>query len=133
MLAVSLKWNLFNGNSDRARIAEAQQELVAAHARQRQVDQAVRLQVRKAEADLKASGERVAVSSAAVRAAEESLRISKNRFGAGLSTVTDLLRTETALLDVRLRRLAAIYDQRVAAVALEQAEGLLSENSPAVR
>ncbi len=133
MLAVSLKWNLFNGNSDRARIEEAQQSLVAARAQQRQVDQAVRLQVRKAEADLEASGSRVTVSSAAVLEAEESLRISKNRFGAGLSTVTDLLRTETALLDVRLRRLAAVYDQRLAAVALEQAQGLLSEDSPAVR
>lgn len=133
MLAVSLKWNLFNGNSDRARIEEAEQSLAAAHAQQRQVDQAVRLQVRKAEADLEASGERVAVSTSAVREAEESLRISKNRFGAGLNTVTDLLRTETALMDVRLRRLVAVYDQRIAAVAVEQARGLLTEDSPAVR
>lgn len=133
MLAVSLKWNLFNGNSDRARIEEAEQSLAAAHAQQRQVDQAVRLQIRKAQADLEASGERVTVSTSAVREAEESLRISKNRFGAGLNTVTDLLRTETALMDVRLRHLAAVYDQRIAAVALEQARGLLSEDSPAVR
>jgi outer membrane protein len=133
MLAVSLKWNLFNGNSDRARIEEAQESLVAARAQQRQVDQAVRLEVRKAEADLRAAAARVAVSSEVVFQAEESLRISKNRFGAGMSTITELLRTETALLDVRMRRLAAVYDQRIAAVALEQAKGALSEDSPAVR
>ncbi|MCX6621850.1 MAG: TolC family protein [Acidobacteria bacterium] len=133
MLAVSLKWNLFNGNSDRARIEEARQSLLAANAQKRQVDQAVRLQVRRAESDLRSAAVRVTVSSAVVFEAEESLRISKNRFGAGLSTVTDLLRTETALLDVRMRRLAAVYDERIAAVALEQAKGALSEDSPAVR
>lgn len=133
MLAVSLKWNLFNGNTDRARIEEANQAVVAARAQQRQVDRAVELQIRQAEAGLRAANVRVAVNSAAVLEAEESLRISKNRFGAGLSTVTDLLRTETALLDIQTRRLAAVYDQRLATVALEQAKGALSEDSPAVR
>jgi outer membrane protein TolC len=43
--------------------------------------------------------------------------------------VTDLLRTETALLEARNRRLAAIYDQRLAAVSLELAAGTLSDKS----
>lgn len=133
MLSVGLKWNLFNGNSDRARIDEASQSLAAARAAQRQVDQGVRLQVRKAEADLHAAHARIAVNSAAVLEAEESLRISKNRFGAGLATVTDLLRTETALLDVKTRRLAAIYEERIAAVALELAKGTLNDDSPVAR
>ena len=49
---------------------------------------------------------------AAVAQAEESLRITKNRYDSGLTTVTDLLRNETALLEARTRRLAAIHDQR---------------------
>jgi len=61
--------------------------------------------------------------------AEESLRITKNRFDAGLANVTDLLRTETALLEARNRRLAAVYDQRIAAVSLVLATGKLSPTS----
>ena len=63
------------------------------------------------------------------RSGGESLRITKNRFEAGLANVTDLLRTETALLDARNRRLAAVYDQRMAAVNLEAAAGTLTESS----
>ncbi len=71
--------------------------------------------------------------SAAVSMAEESLRIIKNRYEAGLTTVTELLRNETALLEARTRRLAAVYDQRVAAAMLERASGTLSVDSGAIR
>jgi outer membrane protein len=61
--------------------------------------------------------------------AEESLRITKNRYDVGMSTVTELLRNETALLDTRTRRLAAVYEQRIAAANLEFATGTLTRDS----
>jgi outer membrane protein TolC len=64
-----------------------------------------------------------------VAEAEESLRITQNRYEAGISNVTDLLRTETAVLDARTRYLAAIHDQRIAATMLEMAAGRLSADS----
>jgi outer membrane protein TolC len=133
LLAASVKWNLFNGFSDRARIGEANESLRGARASQRQAANGIRLQVRKAYADLKAAEERIEVATAAVTMAEESLRIIKNRYEAGLATVTDLLRNETALLETRTRRLAAIYDQRVAAAMLELAAGTLAVDSESVR
>ena len=42
---------------------------------------------------------------------------------------TDLLRTETALLETRTRYLAAVHDQRIAAAMLEFAAGTLSPDS----
>ncbi len=59
--------------------------------------------------------------------AEESLRITQNRYEAGINNVTDLLRTETAVLDAQDQRyLAAIHDQRIAAAMLEMAAGTLT-------
>jgi len=133
LFAASLKWNLFNGFSDRAKIGEAAESLRGARAVQRQTDSGIRLQVRQAHAGLKAAEERIEVASAAVTMAEESLRITKNRYEAGLATVSDLLRNETALLETRTRRLAAVYDQRVAAAMLELAAGTLSVDSESVR
>jgi outer membrane protein TolC len=133
MFAASLKWNLFNGFADRAKIGEAEETLRGARAAQRQLASAVQLQVRKAWADLKGAEERIEVASAAVAMAEESLRIVKNRYEAGLATVTELLRNETALLETRTRRLAAVYDQRVAAAALELASGTLAPDSESMR
>jgi outer membrane protein TolC len=129
LAAATLRWNLFNGGADKARIEQAASGVGRARALGTQAEAQVRLQVRRAWADLRSATERIEVAEGAVAIAEESLRITKNRFDAGLATVTDLLRTETALLEVRDRRLAAVYDQRLAAVNLELASGRLSPTS----
>ncbi len=132
LASVSLRWNLFNGNGDKARVDEAAFGLERTRALQTQADAQVRLQVRKAYADLNAAAQRIEVAQAAVAMAEESLRITKNRYEAGLSNVTDLLRNETAALEARNRRLAAVYDQRLAAVNLLMAAGTLTRDSEAL-
>jgi outer membrane protein TolC len=81
----------------------------------------------------KAAQERIELAGATVSAAEESLRITQNRYANGLATVTDLLRTETAYLETRTRRLAAIHDQRVAAAMIELAAGTLSASSDVLK
>jgi outer membrane protein len=126
---ITLKWNLFNGLSDRARIEEAAAGLRQADAQTRRADSAVRLEVRRDYADLRAAEQRIEVAKASVAEAEESLRITQNRYEAGMSNVTDLLRTETAVLESRTRYLAAVHDQRVAATMLELAAGRLNADS----
>lgn len=129
LASIGLRWNLFNGNGDKARIEESSHWLERAHADEQRVDSAVRLEVRRAWADLRAAVQRIEVAKAAVAEAEESLRITQNRYEAGMSTVTDLLRNETAVLESRTRYLAAVHDQRIAATALELAAGRLSPES----
>jgi outer membrane protein TolC len=129
LAGVSLQWNLFNGFGDRARIQAATQGLRRAEAEQERAGSGIRLEVRRAYADLHAAQQRIAVAQAAVAEAEESLRITQNRYTAGLANVTDLLRTETAVLESRTRHMAAVHDQRIAAVGLELAAGKLTEGS----
>jgi outer membrane protein TolC len=129
LAAAGLRWNLFNGYADKARIEEASHLLRRAQANQNRMDSAVRLEVRRAWEDLRAAQVRIEVATAAVEMARESLRITKNRYEAGLATVTDLLRNETALLEAGTRHLAAVHDQRVSAVALAAAAGTLNVDS----
>ncbi|HUI57019.1 MAG TPA: TolC family protein [Bryobacteraceae bacterium] len=129
LASIGLRWNLFNGNGDKARIEESSHWLQRAHADEQRVDSAVRLEVRRAWADLRAAQQRIEVAKAAVAEAEESLRITQNRYEAGMSNVTDLLRNETAVLESRTRYLAAVHDQRIAATMLELAAGRLSPSS----
>jgi len=131
--AISLSWNLFNGFSDKARIEEAKESLLRAHAEQERMNSAVRLQVWRAWEDLRTAEEQIRVAGAAVAEAQESLRITQNRYQSGLSTVTDLLRTEAALLESRTRYLSALHDQRIAAALLDAASGTLSLDSRAVQ
>src|ERR1019366_4713156 len=129
LVSIGLRWNLFNGFSDRARIEESKSALRRSEADQAHANSAIQLQVRRAYADLRAAAQRIEVTNAAVAEAEESLRITQNRYETGLSNVTDLLRTETAVLEAQTRRLAAIHDQRIAATMLELAAGTLTESS----
>ena len=129
LASIGLRWNLFNGFGDKARIEESSQWMERAHADEQRVDSAVRLEVRRAWAGLRAAAQRIEVAKAAVAEAEESLRITQNRYEAGMSNVTDLLRNETAVLESRTRHLAAVHDQRIAATMLELAAGRLSPDS----
>ena len=129
LASISLRWNLFNGSADKARIAETTHLVTRAQSDEQRTDSAIRLQVRRAYAGLKAAQQRIEVAKAAVAEAEESLRITQNRYEAGMNNVTDLLRTETAVLESRTRYLAAIHDQRIAATMLELAAGRLNADS----
>lgn len=129
MAGVTVRWNVFNGFADRAKMAETSSLLEKARADEQRVGSAVRLQVRQAYAGLQAASQRIQVAATAVAAAEESLRITQNRYEAGLATVTDLLRTETALLDTKTRYLASLHDERLAATMVEFAAGRLTADS----
>jgi outer membrane protein TolC len=92
----------------------------------------VNLRVRQAHADWNAARERIAVGEAAVAEAEESYRIQRNRYENGLVNVTELIRGQTAVLATQFRRLAALYDLRVARAALDEAAGILTADSEAL-
>jgi outer membrane protein TolC len=133
LVSVGLHWNLFNGFSDKARIEASQFALRRTEADQKRASSTIQLQVRAAYADLRAARERIEVAKASVAEAEESLRITQNRYESGMSNVTDLLRTETAVLESRTRYLTAVRDQRVAAAMLEMAAGTLNANSEVLK
>jgi len=132
LVSIGLRWNFFNGFSDKARIEESKFALQRSSAEEARAGSAIRLQVRRAYAELHAATQRIEVAKASVAEAEESLRITQNRYEAGISNVTDLLRTETAVLEARTRHLTAIRDQRVAAAGLELAAGTLTSGSAVV-
>ena len=133
LAGVSLQWNLFNGFADRSRIQAATADLHRAEAQQERAASGIRLEVRQAYAGLRAAQQRIEVAKASVAEAEESLRITQNRYEAGLANVTDLLRNETMVLESRTRYLAAVHDQRMAVVSVEVAAGRLTADSEVLR
>lgn len=130
--AVTLHWSLWNGGETKARVEQARFGEARAEALQRRSDSAIHLEIRKAYFDVQSAAQRVEVALAASAEAEEGNRIIQNRHQAGLTTITELLRSETALAAARTRYFAAVYDYRLAAAALEHATGTLSANSAQV-
>lgn len=132
-VGASLEWNLFNGFADKSKRAEAAYLATAARADQKRAESAARLELRRAYANWRGAEEQIDVAATAVAQAEESLRITRNRYEAGLTTITELLRNETATLETKTRHLEAVYQQRVAATELELAAGTLSGDSDALK
>jgi outer membrane protein len=132
LTGLTLRWNLWNGGETKARVDSARFAETRATALRKHADSAIQLEVRKAYLDLRAAAQRVEVASTAAAEAQEAHRIIQNRHQAGLTTVTELLRSETALTAALTRRLAAIYDCRVAAGALEHATGTLAAGAAVV-
>lgn len=124
-----LRWNVFDGMETKARVAESRHGIDAAEARQRQTASGVRFEVRRAWLEWNAVKDRLALARASIAEAEESLRITRDRYANGLSTVTDLLRTEVAVLGAKTGYLSALYEQRLAATRLEAAKGSLNPGS----
>lgn len=126
MGGVTLRWNLFDGGAQRANVRGAVETERAATSQAAAVDARVKREVFQAQAQLDSTRARVAVAEKSVAAAAESLRITRDRYGAGLATVTDLLRTETAALETKLHVLAAQHGVRAALLNLAVAQGSLS-------
>ena len=128
----TLNFNLFDGGARRAQLGESHARERQAEALRVQMASAIRLQVREAYLNLSAARQRMDVSRDAASQAEESLKILRNRYDAGLLTITDLLSAETAHARAQRDYLSAVYDNRIAYATLELATGELNPGSPAV-
>ncbi len=89
----------------------------------------VQLELRSAYLETEAAAQRTAASRTAVQQAEESLRIIQNRYEAGLATITELLRAQSAVFEARTVYLAAVADWRFSRARLERAAGRLTLTS----
>jgi outer membrane protein len=128
----TLNFNLFDGGANRARAAESRYRERQAGALREQMASEIKLQVRETFLNLQAAEERLDVSRDSASQARESLRILRDRYEAGLVTIMDVLRAETASTSAERGHLSALYDYRVAAASLELATGELAPGSNAV-
>lgn len=99
----------------------------AARAREQHKANEIQFEVVKAYQSFLTSRERVRVASSAVAQAEETLRIVRDRHGVGLTTITEVLRSQTALLRARLNLLAARYDYYLGYAQTLLATGILTD------
>jgi outer membrane protein len=126
-VGVVLNLNLFNGGSDQARIVEAQAQRERAAALRQRLANAIGLDAHEAFLAHQTARERVPVAREAVTHAEESLRIVKDRYEAGLTTIVELLDGETALTAARTSLTRTLYDATVSRARLELSLGRLDQ------
>lgn len=120
-LGARLQWNFFDGGAAQARAAQEElNEAIAETNFANQRDQ-VRFQVEQAFFDLRANDENIQTAALALEQAQESLRLARLRFQAGVGTQTDVINQQTALTRSRINLLTAILDYNRALATLQRA------------
>jgi outer membrane protein TolC len=115
--------------SKRAQVARASAATQRVDAQAAIQQQQARVQVSRAHIHRQTSALQLETARAAVEQADESLRILKNRYGAGLATITDLLRAEDAERQSQSNYWRAVYGNAMAYTELLYAQGILTPNA----
>ena len=119
-----VRWDLWDGNLTRARVAEARANAEVAREEERKMRLAMNLEVEQARLVLQEATERLSVGEKSVAQAGESLGLTRERFAEGLALSTQLIDAQTALTAARVRRAEAESDRQIAIAALRKALGL---------
>ena len=115
--------NVFHGFADKARLAEAREQSTRRALERKKAETAARLDVHIAVARLDAARASEAVGRATVEQARESQRIIRDRYAAGLTDVTSLLRAAEGVVQAETQQVTAQVAVLTESAALERTLG----------
>lgn len=124
-LGGTLSWNVFDGGHNNAAIDRAQAARLEQAARLRQTEEAIAFQVTEARRRALEAEARLAARGEAVKEAEEAQRLTRLRYENGVTTLVDLLSTQTQLDRARADLAQARHDLIVSRGQVLQAAGIL--------
>jgi len=130
--AIEVQFDLFQGGARRAELSREHALEQKMKALKQAASDSVLLDIRRAYYDLDSARQEVSIAHAAIAQAQESLRISRDRYDGGLITITDLLGMEEAARRTQADYWDAVYRLHIGYANLELASGTLDMQSPVV-
>ena len=125
---LSLSVPLFDGLRNRALVNKAKVDKRKAEIQIDQLHKQVRLDIRQAWFDVKASTERAAAQAQVVTQAEKGERIARSRYGNGVGIQLEVLDAQLVLSRSKSNLVRAERDRAVSIVLLERAVGVKRED-----
>jgi outer membrane protein len=122
-LSISLSYPIFNQFSREESVVRADVALRNADASLRDAKLLARQSFVQYWGALRTAEQQIAIQTASVSAAEEDVRVQKQRYELGASTLLDVLTSETSLIQARSALIQARYNYRVAKAQLEALVG----------
>ena len=122
-IGVNLGWTLWDGGRTAAEVSTAAHLASAARRRLAEFDSILDVEVRQRTLDIDSGRAAVAAAEESVRAATEDHRVVSERYRAGVSTQTEVLDAQFALLQAELDRTRALAGVRLAEARLARALG----------
>ena len=136
-LGLNLQWNFFDGGAARAAARQSEKDIAIADNQFADQRNLIRFAVEQAFFGLKSNQSNITTATKEVELAEESLRLARLRFQAGVGTQTDVIDAQTQLTTARGNLLSSIIDynqsytdlQRQVSKVADLSEGSNSEGS----
>lgn len=122
-VSLGMSLNLWNWRATAYQVAQANAQLAKVRAVESQLKDMVTLEVQQNYFDLLLNKEKTAVSEQNVKQAEENYRITNERFKAGLTTNSELLDAEVALLQAKVGRTQAFIDYELSRARFHKSTG----------
>ena len=122
-VSAGLTYKVWDGGAVTARVLQAEARIREAEDALALARDAAALEVRRALLAVEAAADRIAVAAVGMEQAGDDLRMARDRFVEGLVLNTEVLDSEVALLEARLRNTQALADHAVALAELDRAIG----------
>ena len=127
LVGAAVEWNIFDGFRNRAGLTRASAGLVAAQAEADKLRILLALDLTRSHLNEQESRERLEVASRSLTAAEEALRITRDRYQQGAAEVTELMTAQVGVTATKARQTAARYDNLIALADKARAAGRAAE------
>lgn len=122
-VGIGVSYPIFNGYQREEGVVRARAQQTAAQAALADAVRGVRADASRAIGALRLAGERIDLAEQAVAAAQEDLRVQRERYRLGSSTILDLLTSQQAVVQAESDRVTARYDYQVARAQLDALAG----------
>ncbi len=109
-VGLQLSWSLFDGYRTIGKTEKAKADLQRSEIELQQYKAQSQLELRKANRQLKDAENKVSLSQLAFEQSQEAYRIRQNRFTQGLEKTTDLLASESQMIQKELEHLQAVFE-----------------------
>lgn len=127
-VGATFQWNFFDGGAAVARAKQEDIDVALAESSFADQRDEIRFEIEQAYSQLNSNEESIETASFALEVAEESLRLARLRFQAGVGTQTDVINQQTALTRARINQLNAILNYNRALANLQRAVSNLPDS-----
>ncbi|WP_293030507.1 MULTISPECIES: TolC family protein [unclassified Moorena] len=127
-VGATLQWNFFDGGAAMARARQEDIDIALAESSFADQRDEIRFEIEQAYSQLNSNKKSIETASLALDVAEESLRLARLRFQAGVGTQTDVINQQTALTRAKINRLTAILGYNRALANLQRAVSNLPDS-----
>lgn len=110
LVGAQISWNVFDGYKSIGKMNKAKADFQKAEVETEQYKKQSQLELNKTNRQLIDAENKVTLSQLAFEQAQEGYRIRQNRFSQGLEKTTDLLQSETQMIQKELEHLQAVFE-----------------------